>query len=139
MLRIRQWLVLMTWTLPFLWAGVGMTLRRAVDAGWWYEPARSNPEGRLRGALQGLAAGLLLGAGMVAVRAVRRCEFSTGAFVEPITAWEPPGRLAFDVASQPAPMTEWSPCAGLSPPHLSRSFRTRRGEFRMRALPGGRT
>jgi uncharacterized membrane protein YhaH (DUF805 family)/uncharacterized protein YndB with AHSA1/START domain len=73
------------------------------------------------------------------VGAVRRCEFSTGPFVEPITAWEAPTRLAFDVASQPPPLTEWSPYANLAPPHLSRSFRSRRGEFRLVALPGGRT
>jgi len=73
------------------------------------------------------------------VGAVRRCEFSTGAFVEPITAWDAPSRLAFDVASQPPPMTEWSPYANLAPPHLSKSFRSRRGEFRLIGLPGGRT
>ncbi|HEU4536638.1 MAG TPA: SRPBCC family protein, partial [Polyangiaceae bacterium] len=43
------------------------------------------------------------------VGAVRRCEFSTGPFVEPITRWEPPHRLSFDVTSQPPPMHEWSP------------------------------
>ena len=37
------------------------------------------------------------------VGALRRCEFSTGAFLEPITAWEEPSRLAFDVAAQPPP------------------------------------
>jgi uncharacterized membrane protein YhaH (DUF805 family) len=42
------------------------------------------------------------------IGAVRRCEFSTGAFVEPITAWEAPWRLAFNVAAQPPPLAEWS-------------------------------
>jgi hypothetical protein len=73
------------------------------------------------------------------VGAVRHCEFSTGPFVEPITVWDAPVRLAFDVTSQPAPMTEWSPYAGLAPPHLAQSFRSRRGEFRLIALAGGRT
>jgi hypothetical protein len=36
-------------------------------------------------------------------------------------------------------MTEWSPYAGLAPPHLAQSFRSRRGEFRLIALAGGRT
>ena len=36
------------------------------------------------------------------VGAVRTCEFSTGPFVEPITAWDPPRRLAFDVRSAAA-------------------------------------
>ncbi len=73
------------------------------------------------------------------VGAVRRCEFSTGAFVEPITAWDPPRRLGFDVSSQPPPMQEWSPYLRLHPPHLDGTMRSRRGEFRVVALPGGRT
>jgi hypothetical protein len=73
------------------------------------------------------------------VGAVRRCEFSTGAFVEPITHWEPPARLAFDVVSQPLPMEEWSFYRKVHPPHLDESFRALRGEFRLIELPGGRT
>jgi uncharacterized membrane protein YhaH (DUF805 family) len=73
------------------------------------------------------------------VGAVRRCEFSTGPFVEPITRWEPPHRLSFDVASQPPPMHEWSPYRHVQPPHLDGYLRSRRGEFRLSELPGGRT
>jgi uncharacterized membrane protein YhaH (DUF805 family) len=73
------------------------------------------------------------------VGAVRYCEFSTGPFIEPITAWEEPRRLAFDVRAQPHPMREWSPYAGLAPAHLEGFFRSRRGEFRLVALPGGGT
>ncbi len=73
------------------------------------------------------------------VGAVRYCVFSTGSFVEPITHWEPNHRLSFDVASQPAPLHEWSPYADVTPPHLDGYFRSRRGEFRLVALPGGRT
>jgi len=72
------------------------------------------------------------------VGAVRYCEFSTGPFVEPITRWEPPSRLSFDVASQPAPMHELSPY-DIHPPHLDGMMASRRGEFRLIALPGGRT
>lgn len=72
------------------------------------------------------------------VGATRYCEFSTGAFVEPITVWEPGQRLAFDVTRQPAPLAEWSPYA-IAPPHLDGFFRARRGEFRLVALPDGRT
>ncbi|MBA2301913.1 MAG: SRPBCC family protein [Acidobacteria bacterium] len=43
------------------------------------------------------------------VGAIRWCEFTTGSFREPITAWDAPARLAFDVTEQPAPLTEWSP------------------------------
>jgi len=73
------------------------------------------------------------------VGAVRYCVFSTGAFVEPITTWEPARRLAFDVASSPDPMHELSPYKNLSPPHLHGYLRSRRGEFRLVELPGERT
>jgi uncharacterized membrane protein YhaH (DUF805 family) len=73
------------------------------------------------------------------VGAVRRCEFSTGAFVEPITAWEQPSRLAFSVAEQPAPLQEWSPYRRVYAQHLVDTLRSRRGEFRLVPLPGGRT
>lgn len=71
--------------------------------------------------------------------AVRRCEFSTGAFVEPITAWDEPRRLAFDVAEQPPPMTELSPYRVVLAPHLDGYLQVRRGEFRLVPLEGGRT
>ena len=73
------------------------------------------------------------------VGAVRYCVFSTGAFVEPITAWEPGRRLAFDVASSPPPLRELSLYRDVSPPHLRGYLRSRRGEFRLVALEGGRT
>lgn len=72
--------------------------------------------------------------------AVRHCEFTTGDFVEPVTAWEPPLRLAFDVSKQPDPMVELSPWRHVHPPHLDgQSLKSRRGEFRLVALKGGRT
>ncbi|PYQ41784.1 MAG: hypothetical protein DMF77_14845 [Acidobacteria bacterium] len=73
------------------------------------------------------------------VGALRRCEFSTGPFLEPITAWEEPTRLAFDVAAQPPPLTEWSPYRHVAAPHLDGYLRVHGGEFRLRPLPGGRT
>jgi uncharacterized membrane protein YhaH (DUF805 family) len=73
------------------------------------------------------------------VGAIRRCEFSTGPFVEPITVWEPARRLAFDVVSQPPSMEEWSPFRRIQPPHLETGLRSRSGEFRLVSLPGGRT
>ncbi len=73
------------------------------------------------------------------VGAVRYCEFSTGAFVEPITVWDEPSRLAFDVTDQPDPMTELSPYRHLHPPHLDGSFRSERGEFLLEATDDGRT
>jgi uncharacterized membrane protein YhaH (DUF805 family) len=73
------------------------------------------------------------------IGAVRYCEFSTGAFVEPITAWEENRRLAFNVVQQPHPMREWSPYSSVHPAHLDGFFRSRRGEFRLTALPEGNT
>ena len=73
------------------------------------------------------------------VGAVRHCVFSTGAFVEPITRWEPPTRLSFDVAEQPPAMKHWSPLQHVHSRHIGESIRSKRGEFRLTALPGGRT
>ncbi len=73
------------------------------------------------------------------VGAVRHCEFSTGSFVEPITRWDEPATLSFDVLEQPPPMHEWSPYKDLQPPHLDGYIQSRRGEFRLIALPGNRT
>lgn len=73
------------------------------------------------------------------VGAIRHCEFTTGSFVEPITAWEPGRRLAFDVAEQPEPMRELSPWGRIVPAHLNSGFRSVQGEFLLVPLPDGRT
>lgn len=73
------------------------------------------------------------------VGAVRYCEFSTGAFVEPITVWDAPYRLGFSVTQQPRPMDELTPYDDVLAPHLDSSLRSRRGEFLLAPLPGGRT
>ncbi len=73
------------------------------------------------------------------VGAVRHCEFTTGSFIEPITVWDKPNRLAFDVVDQPDPLTELTPYAAIHPPHLQHSFLSRRGEFELISLPDGRT
>ncbi|MDP3911482.1 MAG: hypothetical protein Q8Q14_13940 [Gemmatimonadales bacterium] len=73
------------------------------------------------------------------VGAIRYCDFTTGAFVEPITAWEEGRLLAFDITEQARPMNELSLYRGVNPPHLDGYFRATRGEFRLIALPDGRT
>jgi uncharacterized membrane protein YhaH (DUF805 family) len=73
------------------------------------------------------------------VGAVRRCEFSTGTFIEPITTWDEPRRLAFDVTDQPPPMFELSPYSDVNPPHLTGFLHSTHGEFRLVELPSGRT
>jgi uncharacterized membrane protein YhaH (DUF805 family) len=73
------------------------------------------------------------------VGATRYCDFTTGSFVEPITAWEEERLLAFDITAQAPPMTEWSPYRDVNPPHLDGYFRATHGEFRLTPVPGGRT
>ena len=93
--------------------------------------------------------GLLFRAGVAAptraridgrgVGAIRYCDFTTGSFVEPITAWEENRLLAFDITAQAPPMTERTPYRDVHPPHLDGYFRATRGEFRLIPLPDGRT
>lgn len=73
------------------------------------------------------------------VGAVRYCEFTTGPFVEPITRWEPPYRLAFDVSEQPEPMHEWSPWEEVYAPHLQGTMVSQRGEFQLHRTESGGT
>jgi hypothetical protein len=73
------------------------------------------------------------------VGAIRHCEFSTGAFIEPITVWDEPRRLAFDVTNQPPPMFELSLYPNVHPPHLTGFLHSTRGEFRLIELPSGHT
>jgi hypothetical protein len=73
------------------------------------------------------------------VGAVRECVFTTGRFIEPITTWDAPRRLAFDVREQPAPMFELTPYRHIHPPHLDSGIRSLRGEFQLIELAEGRT
>jgi uncharacterized membrane protein YhaH (DUF805 family) len=92
---------------------------------WFFEAGIAYPE---RARISGTGVG-----------AVRRCEFSTGAFVEPITVWDEPQRLGFDVTAQPPSMHEWSPYEKVHAPHVEGYLRSVRGEFRLVRLEGGRT
>lgn len=71
--------------------------------------------------------------------AIRECIFSTGAFVEPITVWDEPRCLAFDVSKQPEPMIELTPYAGLHTPHLDHYLVSHHGRFLLIAQPDGTT
>jgi hypothetical protein len=73
------------------------------------------------------------------VGAVRHCNFTTGSFVEPITVWDEPNRLAFDVTAHPPAMEEWSLYDEIDAPHVDGFFESERGEFTLEALPDGRT
>ena len=71
--------------------------------------------------------------------AVRRCEFTTGPFVEPILVWDEPRLLRFSVTANPAPMQEWTIYKEVHPPHLHGFFVSRQGQFLLTPLPGGGT
>jgi uncharacterized membrane protein YhaH (DUF805 family) len=73
------------------------------------------------------------------VGALRKCRFNTGDFLEPITKWQEPQVLAFDVVSQPQPMTELSFYKHVHAPHLEGYFVSHRGQFRLTRLPDGST
>lgn len=72
------------------------------------------------------------------VGAIRYCNFTTGSFVEPITVWDQPNLLAFDVLEQPAPMKEVS-FWDIDAPHLHDYFVSRKGQFKLTKLPNGNT
>ena len=101
-----------------------------------FSPITSRPELLFRFGLAYPVRATIEGSG---VGALRRCEFSTGSFIEPITTWDSPRRLSFDVVDQPAPMRELSPYGRITPPHLYGFFRAVRGEFRLVALENNRT
>ncbi|UTA67324.1 SRPBCC family protein [Emticicia sp. 21SJ11W-3] len=72
------------------------------------------------------------------VGAIRHCNFTTGSFVEPITVWDEPRLLKFDVAEQPVPMKEIS-FWDIDAPHLHDYFVSKQGQFKLTALPNGNT
>ena len=71
--------------------------------------------------------------------AIRRCIFSTGAFVEPIEVWNEPRLLKFGVTSSPAPLNELTPYGHIEPRHLHGYFVSEEGQFLLTPLPGGGT
>jgi len=107
-----------------VWANVVRFPDLAPPTEWLFRAGVAYPE---RARIEGTGPG-----------AIRYCEFSTGAFVEPITEWRAPERLAFDITSQPATMIELSPYR-LQPAHLRGYFRATHGQFDLLPLPGGGT
>jgi hypothetical protein len=70
------------------------------------------------------------------VGAIRYCKFNTGDFVEPITVWDKPHKLAFDVKENPIPMNELS-FWDIDAPHLHDYFKSEKGQFELKKLPNG--
>ncbi|MES2982200.1 MAG: hypothetical protein V4727_07795 [Verrucomicrobiota bacterium] len=65
------------------------------------------------------------------VGAIRYCRFSTGDFVEPITVWDAPNKLAFDVSENPEPMRELSIYEDVHAPHLHGFMESEKGQFKL--------
>lgn len=72
------------------------------------------------------------------VGSIRYCNFSTGSFIEPITVWEQPKVLEFNVKEQPKPMKEVS-LWEVNAPHLNDYFVSERGRFELIELQNGKT
>jgi len=68
------------------------------------------------------------------VGSIRRCQFSTGDFVEPITVWDEPNLLRFSVEKMPPPLVELSIYDDLKLPHLENYFVSERGQFKLAAI-----
>ncbi len=73
------------------------------------------------------------------VGAIRYCNFTTGSFVEPITNWNKPNLLQFDVVEQPIPMNEFNPFWEIQPPHLKGYFLSQKGQFHLESLNENQT
>lgn len=71
--------------------------------------------------------------------AMRRCVFSTGTFKEPITVWDSPRLLRFDVSAQALPMKELSPLGQIDAPHLHGYMISRQGQFKLIPLANNHT
>lgn len=74
----------------------------------------------------------------VGVGAVRHCNFSTGSFTEPITVWNEPNLLKFNVDNQPEPLKEIS-FYDIHPNHLHGYWVSQKGQFKLTSLSNGHT
>jgi hypothetical protein len=72
------------------------------------------------------------------VGAIRHCNFSTGSFTEPVTVWNEPNLLRFNVADQPEPLKEIS-IYNIHPNHLHGYWVSQKGQFKLTALSNGHT
>ena len=72
------------------------------------------------------------------VGALRHCNFSTGSFSEPITVWNEPNLLKFNVNNQPEPLKELS-LYDIHPNHLHGYWVSQKGQFKLTSLSNGHT
>tara|TARA_B110000114_G_C15053321_1_gene382194 strand:- start:910 stop:1575 length:666 start_codon:yes stop_codon:yes gene_type:complete len=73
------------------------------------------------------------------VGAIRYCNFTTGSFIEPITTWNEPNLLQFDVKEQPIPMNELNPFWDIHPQHLDGYFKSYKGQFKLTKISENKT
>jgi uncharacterized membrane protein YhaH (DUF805 family) len=66
--------------------------------------------------------------------AVRKCNFSTGAFIEPIKVWDEPRLLQFGVEAQPPTMRELSWMHDIHPAHLQGYLHVDGGQFELQEI-----
>src|SRR5258708_2170991 len=85
-----------------VWANVVRFSDLAPPTEWLFRAGVAYPE---RARIEGTGPG-----------AVRYCEFSTGAFVEPITEWRAPPRPSRSLTTQPPPITPLLPSPSTHPP-----------------------
>lgn len=94
-----------------------------------FDPIEAPPRGIFR---MGIAYPIEAEIEGTGVGAIRRCVFSTGAFVEPITEWDEPHTLTFGVTENPPAMKEFSIYSELDAPHLLDTFTATKGQFKLR-------
>ncbi len=73
------------------------------------------------------------------IGAIRSCNFTTGSFVEPITKWDEPTLLQFDVLDQPTPMRALNPFWDVHPPNLNGYFQSKKGQFKLTETKNNKT
>jgi hypothetical protein len=73
------------------------------------------------------------------VGAIRKCNFSTGSFIEPITVWDEEKLLKFNVDSQPEPLKELGFYNNIQPNHLYGYWVSKGGQFKLTRLSNGHT
>jgi hypothetical protein len=108
-----------------VWKNVVSFGRLPAPDGWLFRTGIAYP---IRAEIRGTGVG-----------AVRRCHFSTGPFVEPIEVWDEPRLLRFAVTANPPALEETSPWGAIHPPHVEGFLVSKRGQFRLTGLSGGRT
>jgi hypothetical protein len=73
------------------------------------------------------------------VGSIRKCAFTTGAFIEPIEIWNEPHLLKFSVDKVPPPLVEMSIYDSLDLPHLEGYFTSEKGQFKLTSLSENKT